>query len=108
VATGQRTAGNTATFLGELSYPIYLLHPIFTIFIIPGTTIWAELAVTGTLALSVFLPFAVDRPIEAIRRRRVNDEPLVPHPLTKNGSRADRAHADSSISVEQKSDIVFS
>jgi peptidoglycan/LPS O-acetylase OafA/YrhL len=59
-------------FLGELSYPIYLLHPIFAIFIIPGATIWAEvIAITGTLALSVSLLFAIDRPIEAIRRRRV-------------------------------------
>jgi peptidoglycan/LPS O-acetylase OafA/YrhL len=59
-------------FLGELSYPIYLLHPIFTIFIIPGATVWAEVvAVTGTLALSVSLLFAIDRPIEAMRRRRV-------------------------------------
>jgi peptidoglycan/LPS O-acetylase OafA/YrhL len=58
-------------FLGELSYPIYLLHPIFTIFIIPGATIWAEVAaVFGTLSLSTFLIFVVDRPIEAIRRRR--------------------------------------
>ena len=62
-------------FLGELSYPIYLLHPIFAIFIIPGTTIWAEVvAVTGTLALSVFLLFTVDRPIETIRRRRVEND----------------------------------
>ncbi len=61
-------------FLGELSYPIYLLHPIFTIFIIPGATVWAEVvAVTGTLALSAFLIFAVDRPVAAIRRRRVED-----------------------------------
>lgn len=58
-------------FFGELSYPIYLLHPIFTIFVIPGTTIWAEVAaVFGTLSLSSFLVLAVDRPIEAIRRRR--------------------------------------
>jgi peptidoglycan/LPS O-acetylase OafA/YrhL len=62
-------------FLGELSYPIYLLHPIFTIFIIPGSTIWAEVvAVVSTLALSAFFLFAVDRPVEAIRRRRVEND----------------------------------
>lgn len=59
-------------FLGELSYPIYLLHPLFTIFIIPGTTLWAELvAVTSTVCLSALLVIAVDRPIEAFRHRRV-------------------------------------
>lgn len=59
-------------FLGELSYPIYLLHPIFTIFIIPGATIWTEIiAIIGTISLSVFFIFTVDRPIEAIRRRRL-------------------------------------
>ena len=68
------------SFLGELSYPIYLLHPIFTIFIIPGVTIWAEVAaIISTLALSACLLFAIDRPIEAVRRRRVaNHTPHAP------------------------------
>ena len=61
-----------------MSYPIYLLHPIFTVFVIPGTTIWAEvIAVIGTLSLSAFLVFTIDRPIEAIRRRRaMSDRPV--------------------------------
>ncbi len=69
-------------FLGELSYPIYLLHPLFTIFIIPGATIWAELvAIAATLTLSATLIFAIDRPVEAIRRRRVeNHLPRTPTP----------------------------
>ncbi len=62
-------------FLGELSYPIYLLHPIFTIFIVPGATIWAEIAaVFGTLSLAAFLVVAIDRPIEAFRRRRTKSD----------------------------------
>jgi peptidoglycan/LPS O-acetylase OafA/YrhL len=58
-------------FLGELSYPIYLLHPIFTIFVIPGAGLLPEvIAVAGVLALSTFLILAVDRPLEAFRHRR--------------------------------------
>lgn len=64
--------------LGELSYPIYLLHPIFTIFVIPGTTVWAEVAaVAGTLSLSAFLVFAIDRPIEILRQRRTKGTPNI-------------------------------
>jgi peptidoglycan/LPS O-acetylase OafA/YrhL len=60
-------------FFGELSYPIYLLHPIFTILIVPGVTIWAEIvAVAGTVSISAFLMFALDRPIELFRQRRLN------------------------------------
>ena len=57
---------------GELSYPIYLLHPIFTIFIVPGATIAAEIvAVCGTLALSLSLIHLVERPVVRYRRLRV-------------------------------------
>jgi peptidoglycan/LPS O-acetylase OafA/YrhL len=62
-------------FLGELSYPIYLLHPIFAIFIVPGTTVWAEIgAVAGTVSISAFLIFAIDRPIEIFRHRRIKSD----------------------------------
>lgn len=65
-------------FLGELSYPIYLLHPIFTIFIIPGTGLSAEItAVAGTVALSALLVVAIDRPIEILRHQRAKRAPTV-------------------------------
>jgi peptidoglycan/LPS O-acetylase OafA/YrhL len=58
---------------GELSYPIYLLHPIFTIFIVPGATRLSELvAVGGTLAMSFGLILLIERPIEKLRRRRAS------------------------------------
>ena len=56
---------------GELSYPVYLLHAVFTLWIIPGVTVWAEIiAVLATLGISTMLVFGIDRPIEAIRQRR--------------------------------------
>ena len=63
-------------FLGELSYPIYLLHPIFTIFVIPGTGLSPEIiAVAGTVSLSAFLVLAIDRPLEVFRHRRAKAAP---------------------------------
>lgn len=56
---------------GELSYPIYLLHPILTIFIVPGSTWIAEYAAVGcAIGLSLVLIYFVERPIEVLRQRR--------------------------------------
>jgi peptidoglycan/LPS O-acetylase OafA/YrhL len=78
-------------FFGELSYPIYLLHPIFTILIVPGATVWAEIvAVAGTVSISAFLVFALDRPIEMFRQRRI-----------KSGKHLDLRVADSNTAAPQ-------
>lgn len=56
--------------LGELSYPLYLIHPLAAIVILPGA--WAEfVAIPGVLVLSWLVVRGVERPIERFRQRRV-------------------------------------
>jgi peptidoglycan/LPS O-acetylase OafA/YrhL len=68
---------------GELSYPVYLLHPIFTIFVVPGSSLLAEMtAVTSVLALSYVLVRFVDRPIDNFQQRRAKMEATIqPSPI---------------------------
>jgi peptidoglycan/LPS O-acetylase OafA/YrhL len=63
--------------LGELSYPVYLLHPLLSITVIPGSTRLPEVgAVVSVLALSFALVFLVERPLEKLRRRRAQAPPM--------------------------------
>jgi peptidoglycan/LPS O-acetylase OafA/YrhL len=55
--------------LGDLSYPLYLIHPLAIILIIPG--IWGEyFAISGLLLLSWLVTRGIERPIERFRQYR--------------------------------------
>lgn len=55
--------------LGEMSYPIYLIHPLATIIIITGK--WGEyIAIAVILALSWVVTQAVERPMDRYRQNR--------------------------------------
>ena len=58
-------------WIGDLSYPIYLGHLAVIGWILTFDTphpVWA--AIIGTLALSIFLLLAIDRPVDRWRHRR--------------------------------------
>jgi peptidoglycan/LPS O-acetylase OafA/YrhL len=58
--------------LGDLSYPIYLVHPIFMIIILPGSTRLTEIVAIGMVfAISWFLVMVVDRPVDRFRQQRI-------------------------------------
>jgi peptidoglycan/LPS O-acetylase OafA/YrhL len=55
--------------VGDLSYPVYLIHPLATILIIPG--IWGEYyAVLAILLVAWLVTLGVERPIERFRQYR--------------------------------------
>jgi peptidoglycan/LPS O-acetylase OafA/YrhL len=62
-------------FLGDLSYPIYLVHPIFMIVVIAGNNpigIPTEaFPIAGSLLISLALDYFVERPIDRYRQARV-------------------------------------
>ncbi len=64
-------------FLGDLSYPIYLVHPIFMIVIIAGSNpigIPAEsFPIAASLLISLALVYFVERPIDRYRQARVRE-----------------------------------
>ena len=58
--------------LGDLSYPLYLVHPLFVIFFLPGNTVFSEFVALGlALALCFVLVYLVEKPIDRIRQARV-------------------------------------
>src|SRR5262249_35730547 len=62
--------------LGDLSYPIYLIHPLATIAIIPGR--WGEYyAVAAVLFVAWVVTIVVERPIERYRRNRRSEPKLL-------------------------------
>jgi peptidoglycan/LPS O-acetylase OafA/YrhL len=62
--------------LGELSYPVYLLHPLLAITVIPGSSRLSEIAaVLCVLALAFALVYLVERPLEKLRRLRAQAMP---------------------------------
>jgi peptidoglycan/LPS O-acetylase OafA/YrhL len=55
--------------LGELSYPVYLIHPLATIMIITGK--WGEyIAIAAILLVSWVVTRAVERPVDRYRQYR--------------------------------------
>jgi peptidoglycan/LPS O-acetylase OafA/YrhL len=73
VAAGRRIPFDG--FLGDLSYPIYLIHPLFMIVVIESSkvpSISAEgIAIAGTLLISVALVYLIERPVDRFRQSRV-------------------------------------
>jgi peptidoglycan/LPS O-acetylase OafA/YrhL len=55
---------------GDLSYPLYLIHPLALIVILPGA--WAEfIAIPAIIVLSLLMVHGLERPIERYRQRRI-------------------------------------
>lgn len=72
VLWGRKKAWDSA--LGELSYPLYLLHPLATILIIPGR--WGEYFVVAVvLLLSWLIARGIEHPIERFRQNRTRQNP---------------------------------
>jgi peptidoglycan/LPS O-acetylase OafA/YrhL len=53
-------------FFGDLSYPLYLLHHLFILWVLPS----AKLAIASTVILASLFVFFIDRPVDRWRQRR--------------------------------------
>jgi peptidoglycan/LPS O-acetylase OafA/YrhL len=58
--------------LGDLSYPIYLVHPLFMIFILPTKQI---VPVVLSIALAYLLTVLLEKPLDLYRQSRVSPHP---------------------------------
>jgi peptidoglycan/LPS O-acetylase OafA/YrhL len=54
--------------LGDLSYPVYLIHPLFQIVILPTPQI---VPVVLSLGLAYFLTVLLEKPLDLYRQSRV-------------------------------------
>lgn len=73
VAAGRRISFDG--ILGDLSYPIYLIHPLFMIVVIESSkvpSIPAEaIAIASTLLISLALVYLIERPVDRYRQARI-------------------------------------
>ena len=82
--------------LGELSYPIYLIHPLATIIIITGA--WGEyIAIAVILALSWVVTQVVERPIDRYRQIRAYKRIGNPQPINSPTGPASPAAVTSDV-----------